>query len=88
MCVSKQGGLGFEKLQLFNLDFLAKQGWNILQKNNSLLHKIFKAKYFPNDDFFKAKLGANPSYPWRSIWEASKWLYKGCKWRIGNGTRV
>ncbi|KAF5442204.1 hypothetical protein F2P56_034891 [Juglans regia] len=33
----------------------------------------------------KQGLGPNPSYTWRSIWEAKKWLREGCRWRIGNG---
>lgn len=59
LCVSKfHVGLGFkDDLQSFNLALLAKQDCHILQYENSLLHKIFKAKYFPKSYFFEAKLG-------------------------------
>ncbi|XP_035545068.1 uncharacterized protein LOC118348173 [Juglans regia] len=36
----------------------------------------------------KAGLGRNPSFTWRGIWEARKWLEAGCRWRIGNGRTV
>lgn len=63
-------GMGFEDLKLFNLALLAKQRWRILQNKESLVHKIYGARYFPHGDFFEAKLGAKPSFMWRGIWEA------------------
>ncbi|XP_040998492.1 uncharacterized protein LOC121244478 [Juglans microcarpa x Juglans regia] len=68
LCVSKfRGGMGFKDLHMFNMSLLAKQGWRLLQNENSLLHRIFKAKYYPNCTFFQASLGSNPSYAWRGI---------------------
>ncbi|XP_042983365.1 uncharacterized protein LOC122312778 [Carya illinoinensis] len=32
--------------------------------------------------------GNNPSYAWKGIFEARKWLMKGCRWRVGNGEMV
>lgn len=43
---------------------LAKQGWRMIQNENSLLQKVFKARYFPHSDYFKAKLGSDPLYAW------------------------
>ena len=40
--------MGFRDLRAFNLAMLAKQGWRMIQGNESLLHKCFKARYFPD----------------------------------------
>ncbi|XP_037495086.1 uncharacterized protein LOC119370621, partial [Jatropha curcas] len=51
----QQGGMGFRDLRHFNLAMLAKQGWRLLQAKDTLFYRIFKAKYFPRGDFFKAQ---------------------------------
>lgn len=82
MCESKaNGGMGFKDLKTFNMALLAKQGWRIHKEEYSLLHRIFKANYFPSSNFKESKLGAAPSYVWRGIWEAKSLLLKGCRWR-------
>lgn len=52
------------------------------------MHKIYKAKYFPNIEFLNAKLGYFPSYAWRGIWEAKKSLKMGRRWRVGKGSEI
>ena len=47
-------GFGFKDLKAFNLALLAKQGWRILKSPNSLLHSVFKAKYFAKASFMDA----------------------------------
>ena len=47
-----EGGLSFRNLKMFNLAILAKQTWRILVREDSLLHKIYKAKYFPYESVF------------------------------------
>lgn len=80
MCEPKhQGRLGFKDLRSFNHALLAKQGWRILHEEGSLLHKIYKAQYFPKGQFFDAGLGYSPSYAWRGLWEAKKWLIQCCR---------
>lgn len=64
------GGMGFEDLSTFNLSILRKQGWKFLTEPNSLVFRIFKARYFPNKSFLNASIGHNPSYVWRSILRA------------------
>ena len=71
ICTPKQdGGLGFCDLPAFNLALLAKQGWRLQTNTHSLLHRVFKARYFSNSDFLHAELGPKPSYAWCSIMAA------------------
>lgn len=53
----KYGGMGFKRFREFNLAFLAKQGWRLLIKPDSLVCKLLKAKYFPRCGFLEAQLG-------------------------------
>ena len=62
-----EGGLGFRKLHEFNLAMLGKQGCKLLSHPDSLVARIFKARYYPNTSFLEAKAGANPSFVWKSI---------------------
>ncbi|KAF5464933.1 hypothetical protein F2P56_014970, partial [Juglans regia] len=89
MCEPKAGGgLGFKDLRTFNLAPLAKEGWRLLQNEGSLLFRLFKARYFPNSAFAQAGLGHSPSFTWRGIWEAKKWVLRGSRWRVGDGRTV
>lgn len=83
MCKPKfKGGLGFKNLRFFNMALLAKQEWRILQEEGTMLHKVYRAKYFPKVSFFNYTLGHYPSYAWRGIWEAKNMLIQGGRWSI------
>jgi ribonuclease HI len=82
------GGLGFRNFHLFNMAMVAKQCWNFLTKPNTLVAKVYKARYFPNSSIFNSSLGHNPSYAWRSIWNSRHVIRNGCRWNIGDGTRI
>lgn len=84
--VKDAGGLGFKDLRMFNTAMLAKQGWRLINNSNPLVTSIIKAKYYPRTDFLNATLGENPSYMWRSIFEAQKIVKHGCRKKIGNGS--
>ncbi|XP_058776514.1 uncharacterized protein LOC131650817 [Vicia villosa] len=83
-----EGGLGFRDLKSFNLAMVAKRGWNLLSKPHSLVARIYTARYFPRSSFFEANLGNNPSFVWRSIWQARRVLSLGCRWSIGDGRHI
>jgi ribonuclease HI len=50
--------------------------------------RLYKARYFPNCSLFESKIGHNPSYAWRGIWKAREILMNGCRWKVGNGTKI
>ena len=77
LCKSKlKGGMGFRNLQAFNLAMLAKQGWRLLENPNSLVARMYRAKYYPYGDVLKASLGSSPSFTWRSIMQGLKVMRK------------
>lgn len=52
-----QGGLGFRSLVGFNLALLGKQVWNFLENPQSLVARVFKARYYPNNHILQASRG-------------------------------
>ena len=52
---------GIGRLQDFNVAMVARQAWRILTTPDSLVAKVFKAKYFPSTTILKAKLKHNPT---------------------------
>jgi len=82
------GGMGFKDLSAFNLAMLGKQGWKFIAEPDSLVARIFKARYFPNGSFLTARIGHNPSYVWRSILGARFIVRGGAKWSIGSGATI
>jgi ribonuclease HI len=82
------GGMGFKDLTAFNLSMLGKQGWKLQTDNDSLVSRIFKARYFPHGTYLTASLGHNPSYVWRSILQARFIVRGGARWCIGTGASI
>ncbi|GAA0180032.1 hypothetical protein LIER_30055 [Lithospermum erythrorhizon] len=86
LCLTKQdGGMGFRHLKHFNSALLMKQAWRLVSEPERDLAKAYKAKYFPDTEFWDALLGSAPSYTWRSILHKKEMVRKGCKWRLGDG---
>lgn len=57
LCTPKKlGSLDFRKLKGFNMAMLRKQGWRLIQNPNSLISRVFKARYFPRT-YLEARLG-------------------------------
>ncbi|KAA3467246.1 reverse transcriptase [Gossypium australe] len=78
-------GYGFRDLTMFNTALLAKHGWRLFTQPNCLFASAMKLKYYPHDNFLNARLGAYPSFTWRSIWNTRSLLEEGTDWRIENG---
>ena len=85
MQIQAKRWMGFRNLLAFNLAMLAKQGWRLLSNPHSLVARIYKSKYFPHGDVLNSKLGSNPSYAWRSIFNGLEVIKRGTRWRVGNG---
>ena len=84
----KEGGMGFRDLRAFNLAMLAKQGWRMVQSNESLLYQCFKARYFLRSTFLEAKESPNCLYVWRSLMAAQPIFQSDHCWRVGNETSI
>ncbi|XP_059442059.1 uncharacterized protein LOC132174415 [Corylus avellana] len=80
--------MGYKDLEWFNMALLAKQGWRLVQNPSGLVAKIIKEKYYPQGTFMEANLGRQPSYVWRSIWNARRLLVEGLAWRVGDGSKI
>ncbi|XP_024195708.1 uncharacterized protein LOC112198837 [Rosa chinensis] len=63
-------------------------GWRIISNPQSLIAKLYKAKYFPHCSFWEAEIGDSPSFSWRSILQGRAVLQAGVQWKIGDGTQV
>ncbi|KAM1648372.1 hypothetical protein ACFX1Q_010398 [Malus domestica] len=78
------GGLGFKDIQCFNLAFLAKIGWRLIQNPTSLLATVLRDKYFPGKVFKDAGRGRNTSSGWKGIYEGRMVLQHYVRWRVGD----
>lgn len=72
----------------FNWTILGKQGWRFLTKPNNLVNLLYKTRYFPNTRFLDSSLGNNPSFIWRSVWEAKAVVKEGARWMVGSGNKI
>ncbi|XP_074347208.1 uncharacterized protein LOC141686043 [Apium graveolens] len=89
MCRSKMyGRLGFRHLHEFNVALLDKQGWRLVINPDSLVARIFKARYYPQEYFLNAKTGDSPSFIWRSVLEAQHLIKQGIVRRVRTGETV
>lgn len=79
------GGIGFIKLNDFNLALIGKQAWRIHTRPDLLVSKIFKCRYFSKSSFLHAEAGPNPGYVWRSILPAQELIRSGTRRTIGDG---
>ncbi|XP_060969617.1 uncharacterized mitochondrial protein AtMg00310-like [Cannabis sativa] len=84
ICSSLEG-LMARSLREYNLAYLGKQGWRLITNEESLVAKLYKARYYPKGNFLNAELGPNPSFIWRSILEAKDLLQAGIRRSICDG---
>ena len=89
LCEDKEvGGSGFKEIEKFNDALLAKQVWRLINNTDSLCHRVFEARFFPNYSILDAKDSSSRSYAWKSIIGARDVIRKDMVWRIGTGEAV
>lgn len=72
------GGMGFKKLNMFNVAFLAKQGWRLLTNENFMASKLLKARYiFLIPVFLRRRLAIIRVSVGVQLWEVKSFLSKG-----------
>ncbi|XP_072088190.1 uncharacterized protein [Arachis hypogaea] len=84
----RDGGLGFKDLECQNVAHLAKQAWRAMKNPNAIWVQVLKAVYFPNSNFWDAKIQRNASWLWKSILIGRELLKRKGKWSIGSGSQV
>ncbi|XP_074352672.1 uncharacterized protein LOC141691818 [Apium graveolens] len=67
---------------------LGKHVWNFVHKPQSLVSRVFKAKYYPNSHILNASSNEGASFIWSGIFKAKEELEKGFKWILGNGKDI
>lgn len=80
--------MGFRKLGKFNDLLLAKKIWRLANNEESLFHRVFKAKFFLNCSIMECENSNKGSYAWRSIIKAKHVIEFGRVWRVGNGESI
>lgn len=83
-----KGGLCLRNLQGFNIALLSKQCWKLLHQPQSLVSRVYKARYFEDTTLIKATKGRDSSFIWTGLYSAKEALLKGFRWVIGDGTCV
>lgn len=81
-------GFGFLSLRDFNMAMLGKQCWKLITNQDSLVARVYKARYYADKNFMEASLENSPSFIWHSVLEARNLISVASCWRIGNGNDI
>ena len=73
------GGLGFRDIEMLNDALLAKIGWRILSKPQSLVARVLLGKYVRDSTFMDCPVASSASHGWKSILAGREIL------RLGSG---
>jgi len=84
----EHGGMGFHHIYEFNLAMLGKQGWRLETNQDTIVSRVFKARYFSRGSFVNARLSHNLSFVWCSIHASQVVVRGGLRWRVGNSSNV
>jgi hypothetical protein len=82
------GGMGFKGMKFFNKVILRKQAWKFLTHPDSLITRLFKARYFSNTDYLATSPSHNPSFVWRSLYNVKDVIRSGFKWSIWGDANI
>ncbi|KAJ9170595.1 hypothetical protein P3X46_018692 [Hevea brasiliensis] len=83
-----EGGMGFRDFRLFNLAYLAKQCWCMLQNPNSLWVKLVKGLYYPHSNMLQATPNRKGFWIWQSLQTGLEVLREGLRQNIGDGNNT
>lgn len=78
-------GLGFRDIQAFSQDLLAKIGWRLITKPDSLLARILLGKYFNKTSFLNVQAASNISHGWKGVLLGRDLLLSHLGKAIGDG---
>lgn len=84
----EKGGFSFRTLYGYNLAMLGKHVWSFIRNPDSLVARIFKARYFPKTHILNAERTGGSSFIWSGICAAKDELKKGFRWVVGNGKDI
>lgn len=62
--------------------------WRLLCHPDSVLGRLYKARYYTNWDFLSTKFGCNPSCVWQNLLEIQPLVKVGARRRVGNGANI
>ncbi|XP_013718786.2 uncharacterized protein LOC106422541 [Brassica napus] len=82
------GGLRFRDIEMFNDALLAKIGWRILSKPQSLVARVLLGRYARNSTFMDCPVSASSSHGWKSILAGREILRMSFSWSVGNGESI
>lgn len=78
-------GIEFSGSWAFNVAFLAKQGWRILIFPDSLIARMYKARYFCTTSFLRRKLIHKLLTRGNILWGRERWLRREADRGLGMG---
>ena len=67
---------------------LAKQGWRLITKPDSLCAKVLRGKYYHQQEFMDARSKKNSSHVLRAFLHGREALCKGLIKRVGDGGNI
>jgi len=85
---NKFGGMGFKDPASLNVAVLGKEVWKLQTNAYSLVSRLFKTRYFPNSNFFGAKIVTSLGYVWRNILSVKDVVKRGARWSIDTGNSI
>lgn len=83
-----EGGLGIKKILEFNDALIGKQAWRVISNRDSLLSKIYLAKYSSKDHQYHFVCNSQSSSLVRPICRKINKILAQCSWRVGDGRKT